>query len=113
MIQIGENLHFIAEASTDGGAQTRFYQFDCDFLTVKLVVTPGKINCAHSSVSNHAHDGVGANSSSYFRREGSIITRPQTCEVVCTFLNHVVVSVDLIGQQQLDFAPEVVIPRAR
>src|SRR5688572_28499437 len=112
MIQVGENLHLSAKSPADSrSSQTRFYQFYCDFLAVVFVVTKGKINSAHSSLTKLAQDSIGADTTPYLRRSSRRI-KSQPSRVGGTLLHHVAVQIYLMLEQQLHFGLQVAVPLA-
>lgn len=114
MIQICEDLHFIAESFANRfAAHARFDQLDCDLLAVMLVVAFREIHSAHPAVSNLAQDSVGADACACLRsRVLRGESQPGSGVRHAPFQN-VLARIDSLRQQQIDFGAQIVIVRAR
>jgi hypothetical protein len=113
MVQLGEDLHLVSEATPDDvAAETGFDQLDRNLLAIVFVVTLGEIDGAHSPASDLAHDAIRADTASRFRGV-DVRVEPQQSYVCGTQFHRIVAGVDLLSQQLIDFGTQIKIVGAR
>ena len=100
MIQIGEDLHFVAKAPANRfAAETWVDEFDRNLLVVVFVIAFGKKDCAHATVAQLTHDSINTNSSSDSRCSLPIRVHSKASSIRRALFHRIVASVDLLRQQ--------------